>query len=108
MKNIEANLKLEKLSVAAAKKFNPEAVVDELLVIRELAREEKDPTAVKILRLASEYIGEKGNFDIKFLDEDGGDLSDFEYLVQLLVNIQKDVNREEIQEIRDLILAELY
>jgi hypothetical protein len=108
MKNIEANLKLEKLSVAVAKKFDPEVVVDKLMELRELAREEKDPTTVKILRLASEYIGEKGNFDIKFLDEDGGDLSDFEYLIQLLVNIQKDVNREEIQEIRDLLMGELY
>lgn len=108
MKNIEANLKLEKLGVAAGKKFDPEAVVDELMTIRELAREEKDPTAVKILRLASEYIGQNGNFDIGFLDEDGGDLSDFDYLIQLLVNIHKDVNREEIQEIRDLLLGELY
>jgi hypothetical protein len=108
MKSIDANLRLEKLSLAAAKKFDPEAIVEEMMEIRELARAEKDPTAVKILRLASEYIGQKGNFDIKFLDEDGGDLSDFEYLIQLLVNIQKDVNREEIQEIRDLLLEELY
>jgi len=108
MKNVDANLKLEKLAVASKKKFDPEAIVDELMEIREIAREESDPTAVKILRLASEYIAENGNFDINFLDEDGGDLTDFEYLTQLLVNIHKDVNREEIQEIRDVLMGELY
>ena len=108
MKNIDANLKLEQLAVAAKKSFDPEEVVDQLMEIRELAREEKDPTAVKILRLASEYIGQNGNFDINFLDEDGGDLTDFDYLVQLLVSIHKDVNREEIREIRDMLMEELY
>lgn len=108
MKNVEANLKLEQLGQAAKAKFDPEEVVDQLMEIRELAREENDPTAVKILRLASEYIGQNGNFDINFLDEDGGDLSDFDYLIQLIVNIQKDVNREELREIRDLLLEELY
>lgn len=100
---------LEDLSAEAAKEFDAEKIAEKLRGIRELAKEEKDPTAVKILRLAAEYIEQNGHFDIKYIDEEEGlDMTEFQYLMELLVHIDREVNRLEIREIRDHLMAELY
>ena len=71
--------------------------------------EEEDPTIVKICRLASEYISENGNFDVGYVaDEEIGEMTDMEYLLELMLKVDRPVNREEIQEIRDRIKEDLY
>ena len=42
------------------------------------------------------------------VEEEIGDMSDMEYLLELMLKVDKPVNREEIQEIRDKLKAELY
>ena len=109
MKNTKANKILEDLAAASAKEFNAEEIVEKLKELRELAKEEKDPTVVKILRLAYEYIEQNGNFDIGHIDEEEGlDMSEFQYLMELIIHIDREVNRQEVREIRDLLIGELY
>lgn len=101
---------LESLANDAAKDFNADKIVEKLKEIREIAKEEKDPTVVKILRLTYEYIEQNENFDIGHLDEeeDGLEMSDFQYLMELIIHIDREINRTEVREIRDLLMSELY
>ena len=109
MREAKANLAINNLMKDASKKFDADKVVGQLQEIRTFALEEKDPTIVKICRLASEYISDNGNFDLGYVaDEEIGDMTDFEYLMELMFKVDRQANREEIQEIRDRINGELY
>tara|TARA_B100001059_G_scaffold224771_1_gene251260 strand:+ start:429 stop:758 length:330 start_codon:yes stop_codon:yes gene_type:complete len=109
MREAKANLAINNLIKDASKKFDADKVVGQLQEIRTFGLEEKDPTIVKICRLASEYISENGNFDLGYVaDEEIGDMTDFEYLMELMLKVDRQANREEIQEIRDRIKGELY
>lgn len=109
MREAKANLALNNLLKDINKGFDAEAVVAQLKDIRELALAENDPTAVKICRLAYEYIEENGNFDLGYVaEEEIGDMSDMEYLIELMLHIDNEANREEIREIRDRLKGELY
>ncbi|MGB0851192.1 MAG: hypothetical protein ACPGTP_08085 [Bacteroidia bacterium] len=109
MREAKANLAINNLLKEVTSGFDADKVVAQLQEIRTLALEEEDPTAVKICRLASEYITENGNFDLGYVaEEEIGDMSDIEYLLELMLKIDKPANREEIQEIRDKVKGELY
>lgn len=109
MKEAKANLAINKLLKEVKAGFNAESVVAQLQEIREMGKEEGDPTVVKICRLASEYIQANDGFDVGYVaDEEIGDMTDMEYLLELMLKIDKQENREEIQEIRDRIKGELY
>lgn len=109
MREAKANLAINNLLKEVAAGFDADKVTAQLQEIRTLALSEEDPTAVKICRLASEYISSNGNFDLGYVaEEEIGDLSDMEYLLALMLKIDKPANREEIQEIRDRIKGELY
>ena len=109
MREAKANLAINNLLKDVKQKFDAAKVVKHLADIRVLGLEEEDPTVVKICRLASEYIDKNENFDIGYVaEEEIGDMSDMEYLCELMLKIDKPVNREEIQEIRDRIKADLY
>lgn len=109
MKEAKANLAINNLIKDVSKGFDADKVVDKLQQIRTLALEEEDPTIVKICRLASEYISENGNFDVGYVaDEEIGEMTDMEYLLELMLKVDRPVNREEIQEIRDRIKEDLY
>lgn len=104
MREAKANLAINKLLKDVSKKFDAKVVVSQLAEIRVLALEEKDPTIVKICRLASEFITEKENFDIGYVaEEEIGEMTDIAYLLELMLKVDKPANREEIQEIRDKI-----
>jgi hypothetical protein len=109
MREAKANLAINELLKDVEKKFNGKKIVEKLQEIRQMGLDEEDPTVVKICRLASEYITENDNFDIGYVaEEEIGDMSDMNYLLELMLKIDKPVNREEIQEIRDRLKAELY
>jgi hypothetical protein len=109
MREAKANLAINNLLKEVTSSFDSDKVVAQLQEIRTMALEEEDPTAVKICRLASEYISENGNFDLGYVaEEEIGDMSDMEYLLELMLKIDKPANREEIQEIRDKLKGELY
>ncbi len=109
MREAKANLALNKLLKEVQKGFDPKKITKSLLELREMGLEEEDPTVVKICRLVNEYIAAKENFDLGYVaEEEIGDMSDMEYLIELMLNIENDANREEIREIRDKIKEELY
>lgn len=109
MISAKGNKKVEELLASVRKEFSAEEVIESLKEIREIAREERNPALVKICRLCYTYIEENGNFDINFLDEEEGlDMSDLEYLLELILQSEREVNQQEIREIRDLLTEELY
>lgn len=109
MISAKGNKKVEALLAAVKKEFNAEEIIEALKEIREIAREEKNPALVKICRLAYTYIEENEHFDINFVDEEEGlDMSDLEYLLELILQSEREVNLQEIREIRDLLTEELY
>ena len=109
MREAKANLAINNLLKDVKKEFNAENIIKQLGEIRVMALDEQDPTIVKICRLASEYISEHEGFDLGYVEEEEiGDMSDMEYLCELMLKVDKPVNREEIQEIRDRIKADLY
>jgi hypothetical protein len=109
MREAKANLALNKLLKEVQNSFENEKVVSQLKEIRTLALEEKDPTIVKICRLAAEYIESENNFDLGYVaEEEIGEMSDMEYLIELMLHCDNEANREEIREIRDRIKSVLY
>ena len=109
MREAKANLAINNLMKDTSASFDAEKVVAQLQEIRTMALEEEDPTVVKICRLASEYIAANGHFDLGYVaEEEIGDMTDMAYLLELVLKIDKQANREEIQEIRDRLKAELY
>ncbi len=109
MREAKANLAINNLLKEVSKKFDSDKVVTQLAEIRTMALEEEDATIVKICRLASEYIAENDNFDIGYVaEEEIGDMSDMEYLLELMLKVDRQANRDEIREIRDRLKEELY
>lgn len=109
MREAKANLAINNLLKEVSNGFDADSVVAQLQELRELGRSEEDPTVVKITRLASEYIQANGNFDLGYVEEEEiGDMSDMEYLLELMLKIDRSANREEIREIRDRLKEELY
>lgn len=109
MKSKEANRRLSELIEKAKEGMSPEAIADEMLEIRDMAKIEADPAIVKILRLAAEYIGENEHFDLGYVaEEEIGEMSDLEYLLELVLHSDREANREEIRAIRDRLNEELY
>ncbi len=109
MVSAQGNKKIEELLASVRKEFNSEEVIEALKEIREIARLERNPALVKICRLAYTYIEENDSFDINFVDEEEGlDMTDFEYLLELMLQSEREVNLQEIREIRDLLNTELY
>lgn len=86
------------------KGLDVEALVPEMVSLRERALVLKDPTLVKIIRLAFEHLKEHGEFKVEYVDpEEVGGLSNFEYLLGLLTDPDNKYNREELQEFRDYL-----
>jgi hypothetical protein len=109
MREAQANNAIKNLQSELAKGFNSETIIENLMIIRKLALSEEDPTIVKICRLVKEYIEENGHFDLGYVEEEEiGDISDLEYLTELMLKVEKVENREEIQAMRDKIKEELY
>ena len=109
MKTEAGNKKIESLLKSVRKEFKADDIVKKLHEIREIAREEKNPALVKICRLSYEFIEENGNFDIQFVDEEEGiEMSDMEYLLELMLHSDREVNMSEIKEIRDVLNEALY
>jgi len=109
MKSSKANEMINELLTVVKGEYDQEAVIVKLKEIRDIAKVEQDPAIVKIIRLCYDYMEENGNFDIGFMEEEGiEDMTDLEYLLQLILQSDKEANRKEIREIRDLLWAELY
>lgn len=111
MQNPKAIELAESIITMSSKSFDADKISEKLRELRELAKEENDPAVIKILRFAYEHIEENGDFNIGFAsdeDEDGqeeeGLISDLEYLMTLVQRSEKEKSREEIKEMKNLLL----
>lgn len=104
--------KVEKEGVLA------DGLIDDLKALRELALKEQDPLVTKALRLTYEYLLENQSFDIEVQyeeDEDGGeypleidDKENLLYFLNLLLDADHKINREEIKDYRTALKESLY
>ena len=109
MKSAKGNQIIEGLLTKVKGDFDQAGLIEELKELRGLAKAEQDPALVKIIRLCYEYMEQNEGFDIGFMAEEGiEDMTDLEYLLELMLRSDKEANRKEIREIRDLLWAELY
>jgi len=104
---------VEKSGVAAKN------LIQELKALRELAKIEKDPLVIKLLRFTYEYLQENEAFDVEGQfeeDEEGNrfpiegidDKENLVYLLTLMQNAEQKINREELKDYRDALKSQLY
>jgi hypothetical protein len=120
MKTLVANTKLE----VVIKKVEKEGIlakglIDDLKEIREIAKKEEDPLVTKVLRLTSEFLSENKTFSVEGQydeDEEGNeypiegieDQENLTYLLNLLIQSDHKINREEIKDYRSALKRALY
>ncbi len=85
-------------------------VVDQITPLlkefRERAVKSDNPLVTKVSRLAYEHLQSYGDFLVKYIDEDlEQEVSNFEYLLQLLGDPDNKYNKEDLQEMRDYLTA---
>jgi len=119
MKILAANKKLEEI-IKKVEKGGVKSVklIDDLKDLREFALKEQDPLVTKVLRLSYEFINENGGFDVQAQydeDEEGNEYpieieenENLLYLLNLLLNADHKINREEIKDYRTALKLELY
>ncbi len=95
---------IEKLKKASAEENNNfEHIVELLKELREYFKANlNEPGIVKIIRMAYENIEENDTYTFLFL-EDGDAKENISYLVDLLADHSNKYNKEELQEIRNLM-----
>ncbi len=85
------------------------AIIEDMKALRQRFIEHKQPTIVKSIRLAIEYVDKYNNFDIPYWnEEEDGELTVpmFEYYIGLLANPTNKYNRDEIKEI-NIVLKDI-
>ncbi|MFN7312400.1 MAG: hypothetical protein ACK5UI_02860 [Bacteroidota bacterium] len=80
-------------------------VVEQLKDLREWFKANRnEPGYVKMIRLAYETIEENGEYTFLYLEEEDG-AANLEYLIDLLGDYENKYNREELQDIKNLMLG---
>ncbi|MBP9688949.1 MAG: hypothetical protein KBE91_05005 [Bacteroidia bacterium] len=80
-------------------------VVTELKALREWFKSNKnEPAYVKMIRLAYENIEENDDYTFLFLEEEDGK-GNLAYLLDLFADYDNKYNKEELQEIKNLMLG---
>ncbi len=83
--------------------FNAEKVIALLQELRNYFKDNlKEPGLVKMIRMAYEDIEANGSYTFLFLEEDGGK-ENLDYLIDLLADHTNKYNREELQDVRNLM-----
>lgn len=100
----ETQNKLAEIRKKAAK-IDTAELIGHLKELRELVKEkDPDPLVVKTLRLTYEYLEMNGVFNISFLeDPDASNISNLEYLLELIEHADNEYNREELRELSDVL-----
>ena len=99
------------------KGFKPKELVKQLKELRPYAIKEEDPLVTKVIRLTYEHIeahesfklrptgGEESDEEVEVEIDTDNDAENINYLVQLVLNPKNPYNREELQELRDMLLS---
>jgi hypothetical protein len=119
MKIAAANKKLEEIIKKVEKSgVKAAGLIDDLKELREFALKEQDPLVTKVLRLTYEFLIENDGFEVQAQydeDEEGNEYpmeieenENLLYLLNLLLNADHKINREEIKDYRTALKLELY
>lgn len=121
MKTAIANKKLEGIIKKVEKDgLEAKGLIDDLKDLREKnAKKEEDPLVTKVLRLTYEYLEENNSFGVEGQydeDEEGNEYplevedekENLLYLLNLLLQAEHRINREEIKDYRSALKQELY
>jgi len=120
MKTIASQEKLTQIIRSVEKSgVTAKNLIQELKALRELAKIEKDPLVIKLLRFTYEYLQENETFDVEGQfeeDEEGNrfpiegidDKENLVYLLTLMQNAEQKINREELKDYRDALKSQLY
>ncbi|MFN4083592.1 MAG: hypothetical protein ACK4K9_08180 [Bacteroidia bacterium] len=99
MKDIIAKIK----KTLSENGFEDGLVVNQLMELREYIKDNlHEPGYVKMIRLACENIEENGTYTFDYLRGDTPE-ANLNYLLDLLSDYKNKYNREELQEIRNLM-----
>jgi hypothetical protein len=80
-------------------------VIDQLKELREWFKANREePGYVKMIRLAYENIEENNDYTFLYLEEEDGK-GNLEYLIDLLADYDNKYNKEELQDIKNLMLG---
>ncbi len=104
MKDSKANQLLDELVKSSEQNFDVAAIASKLTDIRAYALKEEDPLVTKLLRLSKEYIEQNEVFDLVF-DGPEEDENKFSYFLNLLKGSENKYNREELGEVRDILMG---
>ena len=97
------NKHIDAIKKTLAKDGAGEKVAAQLKELREYFKTTlNEPGYVKMIRMAYENIEENGDYTFLFL-EDGDGKANLEYFIDLLSDYQNKYNKEELQEIRNLM-----
>lgn len=104
MKDSKANQLLDELAKSSEQNFDVSAIASKLTDIRAYALKEEDPLVTKLLRLTKEYIEQNETFDLVFEGPEE-DENKFSYFLNLLKGSDNKYNREELAEVRDILMG---
>lgn len=94
---------IEKVKKTLAKEGIGPAVITELKELREFVKSHlNEPGYVRMIRLAYENIEENDDYTYLFLEEEDGK-ANLDYLLDLFGDLNNKYNREELQEVRNLM-----
>lgn len=94
---------IEKVKKSLASEGISSNVVSQLKALREFVKANlNEPGYVKMIRLAYENIEENGDYTFLYLQDDDGK-ANLDYLLDLFADHTNKYNREELQEIRNLM-----
>ncbi len=119
MKLAAANKKLESIIKNVEKDgVKAKNLIEDLKELRTFALKEQDPLVTKVLRLTYEYLLENKSFGVQAQYEEDEEENEYPieiednenllYLLNLLMNADHKVNREEIKDYRSALKQELY
>ncbi len=104
MKDPKAIQLLDELIKSSEQNFDVANIATKLTEIRTFALKEEDPLVVKLLRLSKEYIEQNNEFDLVFEGPEEEE-NKFIYFLNLIKGSENKYNREELAEIRNLLMA---
>ena len=94
---------IDKIKKTLASEGVGATVVEQLKELREYFKANlNEPGYVRMIRLAFENIEENGDYTFLYLQDDDGK-ANLEYLIDLLGDYNNKYNREELQDIRNLM-----
>lgn len=106
MERKEAERLADNIAQEYAKNGASEKVINDLKTLRNYFIEIKDPKVTRILRMVYENFeaGNEFDFMVEDFNEEEAEMSSFEYLMQLVTAYDNKLNREELEEYKQLLI----